>query len=841
MSFLFKRRGGGSLSAAPPLRWIGVGVGAIILVMLIVGAASYIAVRRSLPIIEGELSSPGLSSSASIERDALGVPAIRGSSRNDVAFACGVAHAQDRFFQMDLLRRSAAGELSALLGASLISVDKSLRRHRFRAVAEEVFRNASEAERELLLAYTAGVNVGLDSLRSRPWEYLLLRSQPKRWQPQDSVLVGLAMYLSLNDASGRQEIERARLKQSLPPELFAFLHPIGTEWDAPIVGRAWRTPDIPGAEVFDLRTGEADSGRQIGDGQSAHSRASGDEQRKSRVDSSQPIAYSVFSAHAAEHMPGSNSWAVAGTHAQDGAALLANDMHLGLQLPNVWYQARLLVESESEERRDLAGVMLPGLPLIIVGSNSHVAWGYTNSYGDWTDLITIEVDPADASRYLTPDGSEPFQVQREEIEVHRADSVSFEYRTTRWGPITDETFDGKPLALAWTAHHPRATNLGMFAFERARSIDALLAAANQAGSPVQNVLAVDTSGRIGWSLMGQIPIRGTHDATLPSSWRDASAGWKGWRDPLEYPRVVDPPAGRLWTANTRVIDAQTWIEFLGEGGYDLGARAAQIRDTLLTDATATSQEMAALQIDDRALFLNRWRDLLLELVDRQADSASAGSGLSDAKNLVQRWSSRAAAEDPGYRIVRAFRNEVRAEVFSWLTSSAQARDSSLAFAPSPQFEGPLWALVTQRPEHLLHPRFASWESALLDSLQRALAQLEEECEALTECTWGAANRLSMRHPLSRAVPLISHWVDMAQTPMSGDAAMPRVQAPSFGASQRLVISPGREERALFQMPGGPVSHPLSPFYAQGHEQWLKGESRPLHPGQAQFVLRLTPH
>jgi penicillin G amidase len=831
MSFLFKRRGGGSLSAAPALRWIGVGVGAVIVIALIFGAASYIAVRRSLPIIQGELSSPGLSAAASIERDALGVPAIRGSTRNDVAFASGIAHAQDRFFQMDLLRRSAAGELSALLGGSLISVDESLRRHRFRAVAEEVFRNASEAERDLLLAYTAGVNIGLDSLRSRPWEYLLLRSQPQRWQPQDSVLVGLAMYLSLNDASGRQEIERARLKQSLPPELFAFLHPIGTEWDAPIVGRAWRTPDIPGADVFDLRK-EADRGSAIGDGQSAESRLA--------ADRSQRLAFDPFGAHRAEDMPGSNSWAVAGTHAQEGAALLANDMHLGLQLPNVWYQARLLVESESEERRDLAGVMLPGLPLIIVGSNSHVAWGYTNSYGDWTDLITIEVDPADASRYLTPDGSESFGVQREEIEVLRAQSVSFEYRTTRWGPVTDETFDGKPLVLAWTAHHSRATNLGMFAFERARSIEALLAAANRAGAPVQNVLAVDTSGRIGWSLMGQVPIRGNHDATVPSSWRDASAGWKGWRDSLEYPRVLDPPAGRLWTANTRVIDAQTWIDFLGEGGYDLGARAAQIRDTLLTDATATPQEMAALQIDDRALFLNRWRDLLLELTDGQADSASAGSALAEAKNLVQRWSGRAAAKDPGYRIVRAFRNEVRAEIFSWLTSTAQVRDSSIAFAPSPQFEGPLWALVTQKPEHLLHPKFASWESALLDSLQRALTQLNEECEVLSECTWGAANRLSMRHPLSRAVPLISRWADMPQTPMSGDVAMPRVQAPSFGASQRLVISPGREERALFQMPGGPVSHPLSPFYAAGHERWLKGEPRPLHPGEAQFVLRLTP-
>jgi penicillin amidase len=279
---------------------------------------------------------------------------------------------------------------------------------------------------------------------------------------------------------------------------------------------------------------------------------------------------------------------------------------------------------------------------------------------------------------------------------------------------------------------------------------------------------------------------------------------------------------------------------LGEGGYDLGARAAQIRDSLLADSSATAQGMAALQIDDRALFLNRWRDLLLELLAAREGPASSDAVLEEARDLVQRWSGRAAAEDPGYRIVRAFRNEVRADVFGWLTSSAREKDSSVAFTPSPQFEGPLWALVTQKPAHLLHPRFESWDRALLDSLQRALVRLGETCEALSECTWGAENRLSMRHPLSRAVPLISRWVDMKEAAMSGDAAMPRVQATSFGASQRLVVSPGREEDALFQMPGGQVSHPFSPFYAAGHEQWVRGEPRPLHPGKAEFVLRLTP-
>lgn len=832
MSFLFAHREGSSSGASRQLRWLGFAAGILIFIALIVSAAAYVALRRSLPIIEGDLSSEDLSAVAAIERDALGVPTIRGSSRNDVAFASGVAHAQDRFFQMDLLRRSAAGELSALFGSSTIAADRSLRRHRFQSVAKEVLRNASEAERELLLAYTAGVNFGLNSLRSRPWEYLVLRARPKLWQAEDSVLVGLAMYLSLNDASGREEIERARLKQSLPPELFAFLHPVGTEWDAPIVGQAWRTPAIPGAEILDLRSKDPDEISRTVHGLS---------ERLVAPDDSADFLANGFSARRAEDMPGSNSWAVAGTHAAEGAALLANDMHLGLQLPNVWYQARLLVETGSpEDQRDLAGVMLPGLPLIVVGSNSRVAWGYTNSYGDWTDLITVQVDPSDPARYLTPEGSEPFGVQREEIQVHRAQNVGIEFRTTRWGPVIDKTFDGQPLVLSWTAHHARASNLGMFAFETASSIDELLAAANRAGTPVQNVLAADSSGRIGWSLMGQIPIRGSHDATTPSSWREPQTGWQGWRRPEEYPRVVDPPAARLWTANARVIDAQSWIDVVGEGGYDLGARAAQIRDALLADSSATPQKMAALQIDDRALFLNRWRDLFLELVAAQADQEIAVAELKQARDIVQRWSGRAAAEDPGYRIVRGFRNEVRADVFSWLTSAAREHDPSVAFSPSAQFEGPLWDLVTQKPPHLLHPMFDSWESALLASLQRSLAQLTASCDSLSACTWGEGNRLSMRHPLSQSVPLISRWLDMVEVPMSGDAFMPRVQGPSFGASQRMVVSPGREAHALFQMPGGPVAHPLSPFYAAGHEQWVEGETRPLHPGKPEFVLRLTP-
>ncbi len=802
------------------IRWIGYACAALVGLIFLGAAAIYIALRSSLPRIEGELALAGLGAPASIERDSFGVPSIRARSRIDLAFATGFAHAQDRFFQMDLMRRSAAGELAALLGPSLVDADRALRVHRFSAVAREVVERAEPEQRRLLEAYAAGVNAGLDALGARPWEYLLLRLEPKPWEPKDSVLAAFSMYLSLHEWTGASELAREHLRANLPPELFAFMYPVGTAWDAPIEGGPWRTPPIPGPDVINLREANASAKRTPASGYSL-----------------QPTAYSRSATR--DEVPGSNAWVVAGTHTAQGAALLANDMHLGLRLPNVWYHARLIVQpSDREEGRDLVGLTLPGLPFLIAGSNRSVAWGYTNSYGDWIDLVTVEIDEQDPARYLTPEGSEPFEIHREQIEVNGGATQAFELRITRWGPVVREEANGRVLALAWTAHRAEATNLEMAEFETATSVDELFDHANRAGGPVQNIVAVDASGNIGWSFMGQLPLRGSHDSSVPSSWRAAGTGWLGWRAPSEYPRVINPESGRIWSANNRMIEAQRWFDLIGEGQYDLGARASQIRDALRALPNASEHDLASLQVDDRALFLARWRDLLLE---RLEEYVREDASYREVRELVRNWSGRASADDVGYRLVRAFRNQVRADVYDMLTDVARATaPPDIEFEPSKQFEGPLWALVTEQPLHLLSPKYESWDQLLRSSLDTALTRLSSRCEELSRCTWGRENTLSMRHPLSAAIPFAARWLDMPQVPMNGDVGMPRVQGPSFGASERLVVSPGREAQGLIQMPGGPVDHPLSPFYGAGHEEWVRGEPRPLLPGEAEHVLTLTP-
>ncbi len=342
-----------------------------------VGLWGWWALRGSLPALDGERQVAGLSAEVRIERDALGVPVIRGATRLDVARATGFVHAQDRFFQMDLMRRSAAGTLAELIGPALLDADKGVRRNRFRAFAERALADATTGDRALLDAYAAGVNAGLAALRQPPFEYLMLRSTPAPWRPEDTFLVVYAMFLRLQDDTGRREATLAVMHDTLPPPVYAFLSPRGTEWDAPIEGDALVPPPVPAADDFSLEPKEGIARRPdaIDDGWAG----------------GRPAEAVLARAAGRDEAPhaGSNNWAVAGSRTADGHALVASDMHLGLSIPNTWYHASLVWREGDRERR-VTGVMLPGAPIVVVGSNGDVAWAFTNTEGDWSDLVLLD-------------------------------------------------------------------------------------------------------------------------------------------------------------------------------------------------------------------------------------------------------------------------------------------------------------------------------------------------------------------------------------------------------------------------------------------------------------------
>jgi penicillin amidase len=800
------------------LKIVAVVVAVVLVLTLIVAGGGLLWLRgrlvASLPVLSGEIALEELTARVSVERDLLGVPTIRGSNRLDLHRALGFVHAQERFFQMDLMRRRAAGELAELVGPGAVPMDRAVRVHRFRARAGAGLATATPQTRAMLAAYADGVNAGLAALGDVPPEYVALRLPPRAWAAEDSLLIVMAMYLDLQGYLWHRESNRGVLFEVLPLELAEFLTPAGTEWDAPIQGASIPSPEVPGPDVYDLREQVLSLGTRL-----------------------PGPTHSPFKVIA-----GSNNWAVAGTMTADGGALLANDMHLPLRLPNIWFRVCLMLEgAEATAGEDrLIGVSLPGMPLIVVGSNGHVAWGFTNSSGDWADLIVLENDPTDTNRYRTPDGPLPFERHEERIRVNGADDVVVEVLETIWGPVLDEDHHGRRRALRWVAQEPAGTNSVLFEMERARNVDEAVEIAARSGMPGQNLVVADRDGRIAWTLAGRIPRRHPGEATRPIPWQEAGGPWIDWLAPSDYPRVVDPPRGRLWTANNRIVD-NPGLGPLGDGGFDLGARAGQIRDDLLELDAATEEDLLGIQLDDRALFLDRWRRLLLEVLD---DAAVADDPRRrELREIVEStWTGRASADSTAYRMVRGFRVFLADQVFGSITAPCAAADERFDFGwTTNQSEGPLWRLVTERPPHLLDPRFDTWNDQFLSALDALLDYYTtDQGPALAERTWGGRNTTRIRHPLSLVVPQLSRWLDMAPAALPGDSDMPRVQAPAFGASERIVVSPGFEERAIFHMPGGQSGHFLSPYYRSGHEAWERGEATPLLPGPTEHTLTLLP-
>jgi penicillin amidase len=779
-----------------------------LVVVAAVAAAVWLDRRldHCLPRLDGEVRLEGLAAPVTVERDDLGVPTIRGADRTDVARATGFLHAQERFFQMDLLRRRAAGELAELAGPALLDEDRRNRLHRLRSVAEANFAAADAPTRALLDAYADGVNAGLAELGPAPPEYLLLRAEPRPWAAVDTMLVVLSMYLELQDERGRRESDLGLMADLLPLELVEFLVPRGTEWDAPLVGEAFATPPVPPPDVFDLRARRA--GGEAG------------------------------SASGTEAIAGSNGWAVAAPHTAGRGALLANDIHLPHGMPNIWYRVSLVWPEGSGADHRVTGVTLPGAPVIIVGSNGHVAWGFTNSQVDLSDLVVLETDPSNEDVYRTPDGPARIRRIEERIRVHGADDEILEVEQTIWGPVVDRDHLGRRRAVRWVAHDDRCINLELLRMELARDVAEALDVAVRTRIPSQNVQVADRHGRVGWTLTGPLPRRRGFAGATPRSWADGNVGWDGYLEPEEYPRVIEPPSGRVWTANNRVVGAGS-LERIGNGGFVLGARARQIRDALLELGQATELDLLELQLDDRALFLERWRTLMLETLT--ADAVAADPRRADLKRLVQEgWNGRAAVDSAAFRMVRAFRLFLLEQVIGALTATCEEADGRFGLGSLFQREGPTWKLVTERPAHLLDPRFRDWDGQLLAAIDAVLERFDADEGPLDRWTWGDRNTVRIRHPLSLAVPQLARWLDVPPEPLPGAGHMPRVQSVGFGASMRMVVSPGREEDGLFHMPGGQSGHPRSPYYRAGHEAWARGEPTPLLPGPSRHRLTLLP-
>lgn len=745
----------------------------------------------SLPKDKGSYSLPGLGASANASFDAWDIPKISGKNRQDAYRILGFITAQNRLFQMDLLRRHASGRLAEVLGPGLADSDRWHRTLGFEQVARAVQARLPASQNEVLNAYAAGVNEAMDELRVVPPEFLILGYRPSNWRPEDSLLVVLGMEETLG-WSGEFERTVSVMEAALPASVSEFLTPRTDRYTHALLKGAaspFRPPRIPADALASLLNEVRTGNRQtvlVGD---------------------------------AALPKGSNGWVVGAGKTRDGRAILANDMHLALRVPNLWYRAELHYGDVG-----LAGVTLPGVPLLIAGSNEHIAWGFTNIEGDFSDLVALELDPADSSRYLSSKGSLPFGKRSETLHVRGEPDRTVEIRDSLWGPVMPEPLLGHPVAIRWTALDPEATDLKLLDLDTARDVHAALDLFNQAGGPPLNALVADRAGNIGWTYSGRIPKRFGFDGAVSRSWADGSRGWQGYIPPEQLPRLVNPPSGFIVNANQRMVD-EAYPHVIGHY-FDSGYRAYRIAERLQGSRNLAERDLLNIQLDTRAEIFRFYQQLALTLL-------SGGSADSALKQSLESWDGFAERESAGLAILVEFRTLLLDRVIGPFLARCRSLDPAFRF-DWPTVDEPLQQILEAKRLDLLpeKAKFQDWErflsSVLIEAERNVLAR--QRVVTPNDTVWGAANRAAIAHPFSASLPWLHGFLDMPAEPLPGCSQCVRWQAPEGGASERLIVAPGHEQEGILHMPGGQSGHPLSPHYRDQHRAWVEGSALPLRAG-----------
>lgn len=741
----------------------------------------YIVLWSSLPALDGRYTAP-VSSPTTLSRDARGHVTINADNRFDAAYAAGFAHAQDRLFQMDLLRRAGAGEISALFGKAALKMDERARFHQFRKRAEGIYASLPSEHKALLDQYAQGVNAALSEYSVLPFEYLLLQTDFAPWKPEDSLLVSFSMYMDLQHAQVLRDLTFTRLQHHYGQEMVDFLL-LPSAYQAALDGSWIPRPDFVDVPLL----------------------APNDDPNWAMVDIPEPIDI------------GSNNWAVGSALTATESGMMSDDMHLGLNVPPIWYRMSMYYKHKGEDVT-LHGVSLPGSPGIIVGTNTHVAWGFTNANLDNTDWIVLAEE--------TPTW--------QEVETITANGEAHEYtiEMSDFGPV--KTVDGQRYALRWVAHMPYAINLNHADLDTAKNLEHANKITKTMGIPVQNFVAVDRLGNVGWMPAGAVTARPTPSNTAISI-DQYSERWQQQANDL--PAVINPDDHRIWTANARVISAEQMTRF-GDGGYSVGARGLQIRDRLYEKSQFAEPDFYAIQLDNKAQFMSRWHALLVDALRQSPQEFEQ-----DLKWLND-WQACSCSSSVGYTLVRKFRSSVINALFAPLQTTLEQEDLSLSPVLR-HVEPATIEILSQQTIEWLPSESENYDDFLRDRYRATRQQLidsyaEGDETALSSLTWGHVNELNVQHPFSRVMPILAPLLDMKSVPGFGDSYLPAVQNGTHGASQRLTVQPGYEQNAILTIPGGQSGHPLSQFYRRGFDDYVDAENTPLLPGNAEYSISFQP-
>jgi penicillin G amidase len=776
-------------------------------------AAWQLLFRRTLPQTRGELHVRGLESEVRIGRDALGVPRIVARSRSDLAFGQGFCLGQDRLFQLEFFRRAAAGRTSEFAGEEGVQADRLMRTLGLHRRAQQEADEIDPWERHLLEAYSAGVDAAVAAAKALPLELQLLRIEPEPWTPADSLAIGKLIALGFS-TNMEAELFRADLIARIGAEKAARLEPRYPQ-GSPVVTQ----PGVPW------------DGDALG-----------------VIEQLNAVKEAIGLGPAPA---GSNNWVVSGERSATGKPLLAGDPHISSAIPNVWYR----VELQAPEI-ELSGGCMPGFPGVFIGQSRHVAWTFTNVMADVQDLFVEKIregQNGDSPRYLFKDEWLPLEVRREDIQVRgRSSPEVLEVRATHHGPIVNEALgarlDAQPLALAWTAlREPFFTRMALDV-GYVRQGPEVVANFHEFHVPAMNMLWADSSGNIGYKLVGKLPRRRGNCPDLPKPGWTGEYEWEGYVPYDDLPALVNPPDGVLVTANNRIAPADYPHHITSE--YLDGWRAQRIEQLLGERRTHSLEDFARMQIDVFSIPGEMTAHRLARLRPPHQREVRAIERLKS-------WDHRLDERSVAGSIYHFFTHH-----FALLASEAVIGDkdyaerwrskSQLGFTPmnsAPwRFHARLIELWDEADPQLIGGR--DWNELAIEALTNALDDLTDRFGADPESwRWGRAHQIHFAHPLGDGEALPSRLIDLLlsrRRPAPGghetvnaigfvpyDGSFTGIYGPTY----RLLADLGDADASRWQHMTGQSGHPASPHYDDLVDAWMVGRTNPVaQPSEETLTL-----
>lgn len=797
------------------------GVMVVAALIVLAAGAGWVWLARTLPETEGTLEVAGLKAEVTVERDAHGVPRIRAQNLDDLLLAQGFVMAQDRLWQMDVMRRAAAGELSEIFGNGTVELDREQRVLGLRAAAERDAAATSAETRRILEAYARGVNAYIAARRGPrlhrgrrlPMEFTVLRYEPREWRPADSLLIGAYMYKELT-STWRAELNRAAVTARVGPERARELFVTESALDHFVVGaelkgrlaQARGQGHVKAASSMTLRTGPSRrpsaewsarlGGRPIPTTKVAgyfHSPLRGLERGTGELDHEGAVA-------------GSNNWVVAGSRTYSGKPLLANDTHLLLNLPCIWYVVQL-----TSPEYNAKGFALPGGPLVVIGQNERIAWGFTNNGADVQDLYAETFASEESNEYRDAEGWKAAEVRRETIRVKGGADVNVDVVATRHGPVVDR--NGKiGFALQWTATEPGGLDFGYPRLGFAKNWMEFREILRTVTGPAQNAVYADVEGNIGFIVAAKIPVRGVGDGSVPLPGDAVENAWRGSIPFDELPRVLNPAEGVIATANAKVA-GPGYKHFLTDR-WVAPYRTHRIYQRLGMLGAAKPEDFAAIQVDILSM---PHATLARHLLRAAAVSKPKDVRASALLERLTGWDGQAKADSPATSFVEFARRALmrkllepvlggELQLYSWYRSNIFLEN-----------------VLERRPAEWLPKGFANYDELLMACADEAVRQMAEQSgeDKAEEWVWGRFMTLEMLHPFGRS-GILKRVFSIGPVAQNGAGNTVKQTGRSFGAPMRFVADLSDPDKSLMTIAAGESGQILSGHYKDQFGAWYEG-------------------